>query len=534
MSMRNLSIVFRKEILDIVRDRRTLIFMILLPVVVLPGLFGLMGKLTTSGVQRLREDTSTVALIGEQNAPSMGRLIRGLDQASGNMGFFMELADPVLAGGLRHMLTAEETEDVQLAAAARESMEERSLSDDDLGDARFLDLVEFEPATDAGRALFGDGVPAFLDDAARTRLVGSARVLVEQGFLDADETETPDPARLEDLGVMADYERIKGMSPAEYEALEQDLEALSVFGQELTAALESNRYHAILVLHDGFADDLHNDGTARYSIFYDESVDKSAITDRKVSSFLDRLSTGIVRWRVVGHDLQPTVLTPMTESEINVGRDRSILAVLLPYIVILMCFLGAIFPAIDLGAGEKERGTLETLLVTPAKRTELVMGKFLVITLSALIAAMLNIASLTMSVKLGIMKAMGATGLQFDPMAVLISAISILPVAALFAAALLALSIFARSYKEGQSYTGPIQFVVIVPALVSFIPGIELTIPLAMVPLVNVSLVLKEAWSGIFQWDCIAVLLISSAAYAAAMLAFCVKWFQREEVLFRT
>ncbi len=529
MSLRNLSIVFRKEILDIVRDRRTLIFMVLLPVVVMPGIFGLMGKLTSSGVQRLREDTSTVALIGEANAPAMGRLIRGLDQASGNMAFFMELADPVLAGGLRHMLTDDESEDMRLATAARES-----LTDDDLGDARFLDLVAFEPATDKGRELLSTGMPTFLADAARTRLVGSAMVLFEQGFLGADADAEPDTGRLEDLGVLADYERIRAMDATGFEALETDLDALEIFGQELTAALESNRFHAILVLHEGFHDALHADGTARYSVFYDESVDKSAITDRKITRFLDRLSTGIVRWRVVGHDLDATVLTPMQVNDVNIGRERSILSVLLPYIVILMCFLGAIFPAIDLGAGEKERGTLETLLVTPAKRTELVLGKFLVITLSALIAAMLNIGSLTMSVKLGMMKAMGAAGIKFDPMAVLVSAISMLPVAALFAAALLAISIFARTYKEAQSYTGPIQFVVIVPALVSFMPGIELTIPLAMVPLVNVSLVLKEAWSGIFQWDCIAVLLISSAVYAAAMLAFCVRWFQREEVLFRT
>jgi sodium transport system permease protein len=132
------------------------------------------------------------------------------------------------------------------------------------------------------------------------------------------------------------------------------------------------------------------------------------------------------------------------------------------------------------------------------------------------------------------MKEIGATGIRFEPMAVLVSALSMLPVAALFAAALLAISIFARTYKEAQSYTGPLQIAVIIPALVSFMPGIELTRSLALVPLVNVSLVLKEAWSGIFQWDCIAILLVSSAAYAAIMLAFCVRWFQREEVLFRT
>lgn len=526
MTIRNLRIVFAKELVDITRDRRTLIFMILVPILVMPGLFGLIGKLTSSGVERLREQTSVVAIVGGERAPSMVRLLRGLDAAAGNPTFLIELADPTLAGGLMHMLTPEETADVmEIVAADREA-----LSEDDLGDARFLDVVDFEAQTAVGKNVYVRGPPSFLADAARLRLLGSARILRERGALD----EEPQARKLEDLRLLADRRRLAAMSDEERAVVDADLAALDVFGQELTAALEAERYHAVVIFHEGFQEALAADGTARYSVLYDDSIDKSGVARSKVSGFLDKLSTGIVRSRVVGLDLDASVLRPLARAEINVGRERSVLAVLLPYIVILMCLLGAIFPAIDLGAGEKERGTLETLLVTPARRIELVLGKFLVITASALVAAMLNIASLTLSVKLGMLEGIGATGITFEPMAVAVSVLAMLPVSALFAAALLAISIFAKSFKEANSYAGPMQIAVIVPALVSFIPGIELTLPLALVPLVSVSLALKEAWSGIFQWDAIAVLLISSAVYAAAMLAFCVRWFQREEVLFRT
>lgn len=84
MTIRNLRIVFAKELVDITRDRRTLIFMVLVPILVMPGLFGLIGKLTTSGVERLREQTSVVAIVGGERAPSMVRLLRGLDAAAGN------------------------------------------------------------------------------------------------------------------------------------------------------------------------------------------------------------------------------------------------------------------------------------------------------------------------------------------------------------------------------------------------------------------------------------------------------------------
>ncbi len=155
-------------------------------------------------------------------------------------------------------------------------------------------------------------------------------------------------------------------------------------------------------------------------------------------------------------------------------------------------------------------------------------------TLAALVAALLNIASLTVTMKMGWLADIGTSDLELDPVAIALSALLMLPVAAFFSSVLLAISIFAKSFKEAQSYSAPFNMAIIVPAFFSFIPGIELTIPLALVPLVNVSLALKEAWAGIFQWDCIAVLMASSALYAALALAFCVKWFQREQVLFRT
>lgn len=324
------------------------------------------------------------------------------------------------------------------------------------------------------------------------------------------------------------------MSAAERQALEAEVDGFEAFKSELTAGLESRTFHALLVLHEGFGDALHSDGTARYSVLFDESVEKSDVARRKLSGFLDRLSNGLVRARVNGHGLELSLLDPLVAESINVGRDRNFLSYMLPYVVLLMCLVGAIYPASDLGAGEKERGTLETLLVTPAERTELVIGKFLVVTLAAMVAALLNIGGLTGSFVLGLAGDELGSGLVFDPIAVVVSMVLMLPVAAFFAGILLALSIFAKSYKEAQSYASALNMVVIMPALVSFIPGIELTIPLSFVPLVNVSLALKEAWSGIFQWDCIAIILGSSFLYAGLAVLFCAYWFQREEVLFRT
>ncbi|RMH23533.1 MAG: ABC transporter permease [Acidobacteria bacterium] len=527
MNVRNVWIIFRKELTDILRDRRTLIFMVALPILVIPGLLWLMNKFVESGVQRLREEASIIAVVGAEEGPSVVKLLKAFENLSDDPQLLANVGDPLLESGLMNMLSADESADAMLVASAMaQAPSEEQL--ERLGSVRFVRVVDFEPRGEAA-ALFAEGRPDLLRDGARLRLAATALALREAGEDGADKLVEGDPA------MIADRQRIEGLSDAERRRLEEDVARLEVLRRAVTAGIKARDFHAVLVLHDDFDQALHNDGTARFTMLYDESQEKSEVAEGKVTRLLDRLSQGIVRARVSSHGLKRSLLDPFKAESLNLGRERSILAMFLPYMVILMCFAGAIYPALDLGAGEKERGTLETLLVTPASRLELVLGKFAVVSLTALVAALLNIASLTTSMKLGIVDfGAGGGGLVFDPRAAIVSFALMLPVAALFAAVLMAVSIFAKSFKEAQSYTAPINMVVIVPAIFSFIPGVELTIPLSLVPLVNVTLALKEAWAGIFKWDCLAVLAISSLAYAALALLFCVWWFQREEVLFRT
>jgi sodium transport system permease protein len=103
----------------------------------------------------------------------------------------------------------------------------------------------------------------------------------------------------------------------------------------------------------------------------------------------------------------------------------------------------------------------------------------------------------------------------------------------LFSSALLAVSLFAKSYKEAQSYISPLMIVVIVPAVASLMPGVELNWRLALVPILNTSLVSKEIFTGTYHWNFIAATFASSCVYAGIALAAAVHLFQREDVLFR-
>jgi sodium transport system permease protein len=110
----------------------------------------------------------------------------------------------------------------------------------------------------------------------------------------------------------------------------------------------------------------------------------------------------------------------------------------------------------------------------------------------------------------------------------------VLPLAVLFSASLLAISLCAKSFKEAQSYISPLMIVVLLPAVAALLPGVELNTGLSLVPVLNTSLVSKEIVTGTYHWKFIAIIFASSCIYAAAALAIAVRLFQREDVLFRT
>ena len=221
----------------------------------------------------------------------------------------------------------------------------------------------------------------------------------------------------------------------------------------------------------------------------------------------------------------------------------------IPYLLILLSFTGVIYPAIDLMAGEKERGTLETLLCSPAGRLEIVLGKFLLVLAVSLTTVACSLVSMAVTVLAGGLALIGSAGVVreiaagaagtsslplIDPVGLAGVVVMVLPLTVLFAAAALAISLFARTQKEAQTYLAPLVAVVLLPAVAGLLPGVELTAGLALVPVLNVALVCKELVSGEWPWGQLALIFGSTCVYAGAALGACVRMFGREGVLFRT
>jgi sodium transport system permease protein len=212
---------------------------------------------------------------------------------------------------------------------------------------------------------------------------------------------------------------------------------------------------------------------------------------------------------------------------------RDVLVKFLPFLLVMWTMAGALHPAIDLTAGEKERGTMETLLISPAGRTEIVAGKFLAVWVFSYTSAVWNLIWMAAGgVLLGVLLPSPILSFAGLGWAALLAA----PLAALFSSLALGLGAFARSTKEGQYYLLPIMVLTLPLSMYALTPGLKLTPFLAAIPVSGLTLILQNllAVSGepisALTW----ALGVGSLVACVAMALAWASWqFRREAVLFR-
>jgi len=287
------------------------------------------------------------------------------------------------------------------------------------------------------------------------------------------------------------------------------------------------------------------EGTApTVNVYYYEGELKSSFGANHLQDALKDYRDDVVKQRLAAKSLPVSVLKPFDIKQENVAPPEKVggasFGGFIGYAVILLCLTGAMYPAIDLTAGEKERGTIETVLSSPISRFDLVLGKFLLVFSAALASAILSVTSMGTSFAIlghsHLMQPSGGQSLNLNLgwVSVLAVFFMALPLAVLFSAVLMTIALFAKSYKEAQSYLTPLTFVVVIPAIASVMPGVELTPKLALIPILNTSLVCKEIITGTYHWNSIILIFTSTCVYAAAAIFLAVKMFQREDVLFRS
>ena len=274
--------------------------------------------------------------------------------------------------------------------------------------------------------------------------------------------------------------------------------------------------------------------------------DKSNVAFGRIQKAMVNWEDAVRRRSFESASLPLALEHPAQLTYVEVAREEQVAASvwskMFPALLVIMALTGAFYPAVDLGAGEKERGTMETLLISPARRIELVMGKFLTIMLFSVATAMLNLASMGLTgqqMASGIGRSMTNTvSLEFPGFAPLMwMMILLLPLAALFSSLCLALATFARSTKEGQYYLTPLLMVVMGLTMFCLSPAVEMTPLYSLIPVVNVTLLLKglllnAPGSGNLVVYAVPV-LVSSIGYSILALWWAIELYNSEDVLFR-
>ena len=313
---------------------------------------------------------------------------------------------------------------------------------------------------------------------------------------------------------------------------------------DLVTAIRNDEFDVAIIIPADFSAKRQAAEQVQWQIIYNQSSQFDFMyryfTDM-LATYNEQLQRETLNQLNVDPQKLAAIIKPVDVQKVDTADKRENIGekfgAVIAYILVPLCLLGASYPAIDMGAGEKERGTLETLLICPISRISIVLGKFFTVLTTGLVGAMITVGSF------GIW---GAIIGSFAGMAVVQEAMSaiaitelilifslLLPISAVFAALLLAISIYARTFKEAQNYISPLSILIFVPLVAAMMPGVELNAKTALVPVMNVALAIKELIKGTADYMMLALIFGSTLLLAAAAIGFCVHWFQQEKVLFR-
>lgn len=497
MNWSNVLLILNREIRDQLRDRRTLFMIFVLPVLLYP----FMGMSMFQLMQFTQEHPTRVLVLGAEELP--------LRNPRTEVG---------MVGGTAAAAVSDELRAIPPLTVRTEELPADSVARTADGQGNDEAVWRFNPA------LFDE------DDKAE---------LLHVTMLSA----SPNPVLGTALGT--------GASPWILSSLETRHELARQW-------LKDGTYQAVVVIPPGFKTRLRqlhpmameqpeDDGPAvapsqapDIQVWHNTAKKKSEIARSRVLQVVRKWRESIVQSNLQAAGISAREMKPF---DIEHGEDQDVAdrrnrhaamwSMLFPFVLLIWSLTGAFYPAVDLCAGEKERGTLETLLTSPAERSEIVWGKLLTIMAFSIGTVILNLAAL------------GATGIfllsrvpNLGPPPALSFVwmfLAMVPVSALFSALCLALAAFARSTKEGQYYLMPLFLITLPLVALPLSPSFELTLGNSLIPVTGIVLLLRAAIEGdyleAFRYFGPVVMVTIACCWLA--MRWAVDQFNKESVLFR-
>lgn len=287
-----------------------------------------------------------------------------------------------------------------------------------------------------------------------------------------------------------------------------------------------------------FDQTMQNKGTATIQILADQSKDLLKFRSRQIRTVLQGVNQNLLKARIDEAGLNPEFAAPLAISQVDLASDEQqagkALASFLPMIILMFIFIGCIYIAIDITAGEKERKTLQTIFTAPVKVSEIIAGKFAAVFTVGILSAFMNILSLMVAMIIQVKYMGGEVGsfaISIDPIGWFWLCLIIFLITVFLAALTLAVVLLANSYKEAQSYVSPLMMLIIIPAVMSQMPGMELNSSTAMIPMLNISLAIGAILKGGFSTALVGMVAGMALLYAVIALFFASLTFGNENVV---
>ncbi len=310
--------------------------------------------------------------------------------------------------------------------------------------------------------------------------------------------------------------------------------------EQIQKWIREGEYDAVLAIPSGFRD---VDQESLVGLYYSVTNDRSMVARDRAERLLTKLREEIVRSGLERKGIDAKILDPFKIDNQNVAPPSASQAAfwskLLPFVMLVWALTGAFYPAIDLVAGEKERGTLETLLCSPAMRSEIVWGKLLAVATFSMATALLNVAGLELTMSFVSRQLstgpLGSAGMP--PFATLLWLIlALIPLSGLFSALALSVAALARSSKEAQYYLMPLLMILMPLVILPLLRGIELNIATAIIPVTGMFLLVRALVEEQYLHALAHLPIVVAVTAGCCLLAM--RWarsqFESEQVLFRS
>jgi len=301
-----------------------------------------------------------------------------------------------------------------------------------------------------------------------------------------------------------------------------------------------------LVLDNSFLNDLESDSSAKITI-YSKNIDTFSQAKSLVTNIIDDFEEAERNERLVALNLTNEYVNPIVIEEEDLTTEQesagSIFGAILALFFVMYVMSGSTYPAVDLGAGEKERGTMETLISTNISSVDIIIGKMLSVTTSAVLTATFSMLGFAIpmlviflfyadSVNEYLFSLLSAL---LNPVAFLGVFILIIPLSVFMGAFLLAISVYAKTPKEAGLLLGNVLIIFIVPCYIPLInPGLELDFVGALIPCYNLALITNNLIAGTVDWFLYGVALVSTIVYCCIAIYVTYIMFDDENVIFRS